>query len=111
LYEKYLDKPRSKSTELVEKGSHGYALDSNYKVVKNICQEVVKFDFAHAHLKLDMTCEKERVRAVNSCLKLANSVKDNSLMIVIASGRSSELKPEYKPGCFIGIKVQPYQQL
>lgn len=106
-----MDKTRSKSTELVEKGSHGYALESNYKVVKNICQEVVKFDLALAHLKLDVTCEKDRVRAVNSCLKLANSAKDNSLMIVIASGRASDMKPDYRPGCFIGIKVQPYQQL
>jgi len=111
-YSKYLDYPHESVAEVVKSGSHGYSAENTYAVVKNVCHEVLKFDFAVAHLQMDVSEEKERVRAVNSCLKVANSVRENSLVLVIAGGKSQDReKPESRPGCFVGITAKPFEKL
>ncbi|XP_065342545.1 uncharacterized protein LOC135941164 [Cloeon dipterum] len=115
FYSKYLEYPHDSIQDVIKPGSHGYVMETNYKVVKSVCHELPKFDFVITHMKAEAGSEKDRARVLNSCLKVSESLKDNSLMVVIAGGgkvpEGVEPQPESRPGCFIGVKVAPFVKL
>ncbi|XP_059477406.1 uncharacterized protein LOC132197846 [Neocloeon triangulifer] len=115
MYQKYTEHPLESVQDVIKPGSHGYTSESNYKVVKNTCRNVEKFDLVVTHLQVSTDSEKERARVVNSCLKVANGMKDNAMMVVIAGGAKTqeglEPLPDSRPGCFIKIKLATFQKI
>lgn len=98
-------------------GSHGFSADSNYKVVKLLLKEAAKFDLVVGHLKLDLTGDKfgkQRARAVNTCVKVAEMLQDNGMLIVLAGGHPKEVtdgRPDHRPACMVHLKQPVFTKL
>ncbi|KAF4526852.1 hypothetical protein B566_EDAN015657 [Ephemera danica] len=90
-------------------GSHGFEVENNYKAIKRLLKEGPMFDLAVTHLKVNIDCEKQRARAINSCLKVAESVQQNGMVIIVAGGRpksETDGRPDHRPACFVHLNLQ-----